>query len=336
MIKNKKDEKIFPVLDTIYTTQPETLDSIIFGESKDIDLSDLPLVLIDSNTIIIPITTFKGYCEIGADVLISHCFLSKTTIKSGSKILDSRIFTAVLNEESVIIASTIEGSKIGKRCYLNNSILTESVLEDEVTICGNSSVNKAKVSKGVIICPQVVVENSKIEDFCYLESGVKLIGQKGKYGINCILLKKKVYVGPNVLIVDPALIEHNSYIEAGVEIDAGSINSNGLFISPFSYIRKSCNKNGFEILQNRSFYLCDGLWYVSKSEPVEIGLIREIKNKLSFIEIEGRKRKLDLREILTEKNVKTGGLPPVQLLLESEALKNFNIFLQQIMQSLVN
>ncbi|MCX8015736.1 MAG: hypothetical protein N2692_00255 [Patescibacteria group bacterium] len=333
-MNKKKDEKIFPILDPIHTTQPDTLDGIIFDDSPEIDRSEFPLVLIDTDTIIIPVTTFKGYGEIGSNVLISNSFLSKTTIKNGSKIIDSRIFTGIIHNETVIINSTIEGSVFNEKCYANNCTIIESVLGKEVIICGSSNINRSRIYDEVVLSPQVIVDNGKVEKFCYLESGVKLIGQKGRYGDAVVILKPKVYVGANSLIIGPALIDHNCYIDSDVVIEPSNLI--GIFIPPFSYIRRSDNKKGYEVLEKRSFYLIDGLWYVAKDTPIEISLIREVKNKLEFIEKKLKEKKEDIKEVLTNKNTKAGNQPPIQLLLYNDGLKKFKEFLNRMMESLVN
>lgn len=333
-MSKKNNEKIFPVLDPIHTTQPDTLDGIILNNDPEIDRSEFPLVLIDTNSIIIPVTTFKGYGEIGCNVLISNSFLSKTTIKDGSKIIDSRIFSGIIHEETVIINSSIEGSVLNEKCYTNNSTIIESVLGKEVIICGSSNINRSRIYDEVVLSPQVVVDNGKIEKYCYLESGVKIIGQKGRYGDAVVILKQKVYVGANSLIVGPALVDHNCYIDSSVVIEPS--NSIGVFIPPFSYVRRSDNKKGYEVLEKRAFYLLDGLWYVNKDASVEISLVRQVKTKLEFIHKKLKEKNDDLKDVLINQNKKINNQIPAQLLLQQDGLRKFNIFLDKMMESLVN
>ncbi|MGB9847813.1 MAG: hypothetical protein ACPLKV_01190 [Minisyncoccia bacterium] len=333
-MNKKRNEKVFPLLEPIHTIQPDTLTGIVFGDDPEIDASDFPLVFIDADATIMPITLFKGYGEIGSDAFVSNCFLSKATIKDGVKIIDSRIFTAVIEEGSVVIDSTIEGSKFGPGCYVNGSIIMESVFGKEVVVCGNSHINCSRIYDEVVLGPQVVVDNAKIENFSYLETGVKIIGHKGKEQA-IVIIKSKVYIGAGAWIIGPALIDHNCYIDNNVILDPGK-NSIGIFIPPFSWVRKSNNAEGYEILEKRACYLLDGLWYVSKAEPIKIKELVDVKRKIRLLEEEVAKKRIDIKEILQEPNHLTQNQPPVSTLLEKNGLEKFRNFLQSIIETLVN
>ncbi len=251
-------------------------------------------------------------------------------IQNDSRIVDSRLFSAQIERRVVVINSTIEGSKLGNNCYINQSVVTEIQLEQDVVLTGNSNINRSIVGNNVIICPQAVVEKIKIEEKCYLDIGVHLIGTLGKYLDSHIVIKRETYLGPNVLIVGPIVIEHDSYIAAGVEIDAHK--SGIIYIPPFSHVIKSNNEKGFEIVQNAAFYLCDSIWFTS-IKSLEITEIEQTKGKIRLIQNECLRRNLNIKEFLGKEIAEIPNFEPTELFFNFEKL---NQFLNRIMESLVN
>jgi carbonic anhydrase/acetyltransferase-like protein (isoleucine patch superfamily) len=323
-----KGEKIFPLEYSLYVEQDDSLDQILIENHllEEIDVDTFPLVLIGGDTTLIPTVLFKGYGEIGRHSLVSNCFLNRATLKDGIKILDSRIFTGVIGKEAVIINSTLETANLGDRTYVNQSTIINSRLKNEVVVCGTCHIKDSLIDDEVVIQPQVLIDNAKIEKLCYLESGAKIHSAK-----DAIILKPKVFVGTNSIIEGFVLIDHNSYIDVGVEIVS---RERPILIPPFSYVKKG--PKGFTICERQALYIIDGLWYISKNQPFSPREVRDLKRKMQLLEKEAAKKQIDIKDILSSKSKKIRNKKPVDLLLEEDGLNKFNNFLQKTIESLVN
>ncbi|MDD3614126.1 MAG: hypothetical protein PHF40_00165 [Candidatus Pacebacteria bacterium] len=321
-------KNLFPLLDFLHAERDDLLYYLLFGDGVEnkIPPGDFPLIFIGEDTIIIPPTVFQGTQEIHRQCFISTSFLKKTSIKERCRILDSRIFQAVIGQEAVVINSTIEESSFGENCYANASTITNSRIKNGVVISTGCTVRDAIISNETIIHPQVVIDYSRIGELCSIQSGTKLISALGQ-DRHPIVIQKKVFLGPNVTIIGPAVIGHNSYIDTGVTIQNG-------FIPPFSYVRKT--PDDYDVQKHSAIHLLEGLWYLDKTGPIETNELVNIKKKCLFFEKEAKRKRIDIREKLITSNKKTGCRPPVEVLVQEKGLKKFSDFIQSEIESLVN
>ena len=320
-------KRVFPLLDFLYAERDDLLYYLLFGDRVDNEISpdDFPLIFIGEDTTFIPPVIFQGPQEIHRHCFVSHSFLEHCSIKEKSRVLDSRLFHAIIGQKSVVINSTFEQTSLGNNSYVNNSTISDSRIKDGVTISNGCSIEDSIIGNNVTLFPQVVVDFSRVDEFSSLQSGVKLISSTGQIR-EPIVIEKKTYLGANVTILGPAVIGHNSFIEAGITIHND-------YIPPFSYVRKLMISDHYEIQPYGAFQLINGLWYIDRSRSLKLAELIEAKKKCLLFEKEAEKKHINIHE-------KIQTIPRKRLildhLLDKEGLNAFMHLIQKEIESLVN
>lgn len=141
-----------------------------------------------------------------------------------------------IGDNSIILPGNfIENTKIGKNCRIHNSVIEESVIENNVSIGPfarirpNSKIDdNAKIGNFVEIKNSRIGKNSKISHLAYV--GDASIGEDCNIGCGVIFanyngktknhttVQNHVFIGSNCNIIAPVNIEKDSYICAGTTV----------------------------------------------------------------------------------------------------------------------
>ncbi|HON22077.1 MAG TPA: hypothetical protein PLX48_02890 [Candidatus Paceibacterota bacterium] len=320
-------KSIFPLLDFLYAERDDLLYYLLFGDGIEnkISPSDFPLIFIGEDSTLIPPVIFQGPQEIHRHCFVSHSFLEHSSLKEKARILDSRLFHSIIGQKTVVINSTMEETSIGENCYINGSTISGSRIKNNVTISSSCSIEDGIIGDGVTFFPQVVADFCRVDEFSSLQSGTKLVSYAGQ-GREPVVVEKRVYLGPNITVIGPAVIGHNCFVEAGVTIHDD-------YIPPFSYVRKLSLSNSYQVHPYGAFQLIDGLWYIDRTGSLKVADLIEAKKKCLLLEKEAQKKHINVHERLATIQ---GERLVVANLLEKNGLKNFLNIVQKEIESLVN
>ncbi len=320
-------KSIFPLLDFLYVERDDLLFYLLIGNEKrnDIQPGDFPLIFVGEDSTLVPPVIFQGPQEIHRHCFVSHSFLEHSSLKEKARILDSRLFHSIIGQKTVVINSTMEETSIGENCYINGSTISGSRIKNNVTISSSCSIEDGIIGDGVTFFPQVVADFCRVDEFSSLQSGTKLVSYAGQ-GREPVVVEKRVYLGPNVTVIGPAVIGHNCFVEAGVTIHDD-------YIPPFSYVRKLCLSNSYQVHPYSAFQLIDGLWYIDRTGSLKVADLIEAKKRCLLFEKEAQKKHINIHKKL---NAIPGHRIIVDQLLEKGGLSEFLNIIQKEIESLVN
>jgi bifunctional UDP-N-acetylglucosamine pyrophosphorylase/glucosamine-1-phosphate N-acetyltransferase len=200
-----------------------------------------------------------NHCKNGVNIQdIDNTYIGKdVVIKSGASILPNthKIGKTVVEENSVIGPnSQLNNATIGKNSIINASIIDSSTILDNCVIGPFSNIKQSSViSNNVIIGDFVEIKKSFIGEYCKAKHhayiGDATINQKVNVGCGVIfanydgknkhptIVKDNVFIGSNVTLVAPLVIEENAFIAAGSTITE-NIPQNALSIARQKQINK--------------------------------------------------------------------------------------------------
>ncbi len=200
-----------------------------------------------------------GHCKNGVNIIdIDNTYIGKDVIlHSGVTILpNSYIYgKTVIDENSVIgPSSQINNATIGKNNNINSSIVDSSQILDGCVIGPFANIKQSSViANNVVIGDFVEVKKSYIGEYCKAKHhayiGDATINKKVNIGCGVIfanydgkkkhptIVKDNVFIGSNVTLVAPLVIEENAFIAAGSTITE-NIPKNALSIARQKQINK--------------------------------------------------------------------------------------------------
>ena len=158
-------------------------------------------VTFGKNVLIYPNNIIYGKMEVMDNVTFySGNLIGDSVVKTGAKILMSKVKKSVLLEESKVFGSFVEGSMISKNVDVRNgSKITNSILKDNVTAIGSTTFNA------------VIGENSVLNNMSsvisYMDERV-VLGENVILGTNAIV-QGGVVIGKNCTILPSCIVNED-------------------------------------------------------------------------------------------------------------------------------
>ena len=195
-------------------------------------LKNMNIVISDKATIGNNVKISAGVCLIGCVEIGDHVEIRENTIIENSrignnvKIVSSYIENSVVGEYTEVgpFAHIHKGSAIAKHCRIGNFV----------------EIKNSKIDDRTKIAHLTYVGDSVIGKNCNIGCGVVFCNYNGKIKQGCIL-KDNVFIGSNVNLVAPVVVEEGGYIAAGSTINC-NVEKNEFAIAR----AKQVNKNNFK------------------------------------------------------------------------------------------
>ena len=164
-----------------------------------------PRTKIARDTVLWPNVTIEGSCVIGEDC----------TIRSGSRLLDSRLGTGVeIKDHSVILESRIDRNcSVGPFAHLRPG----TVLHHDVKIGNFVETKKAILGPGAKASHLSYLGDAEIGEDSNIGAGTITCNYDGK-NKHLTRLGKRVFIGSDTQLVAPVTLEDDVYIGAGSTI----------------------------------------------------------------------------------------------------------------------
>lgn len=187
-------------------------------------LKEMNIIISENCKICENVKIYNGVCILGDSVVEEDCEIRQNSVIENSYIGKSNLVVSSYIENSKIdhgctvgpFAHIHKNSEIGKHCRIGNFVeIKNSKLNDFTKVAHLSYVGDSFVGKN-----------------CNIGCGVVFCNYNGKIKQSCVL-KDNVFVGSNVNLIAPVVVEEGGYIAAG------------------STINKNVNKNEFAIARSR-------------------------------------------------------------------------------------
>ncbi|MBQ0017205.1 MAG: hypothetical protein KBT30_01070 [Clostridiales bacterium] len=160
-------------------------------------------IKIDSSSFVDKESKLSGNITIGKNCRIENCVLKDVVIK----------------DNTIIKFSDIDGAKIGEGVSIGPyaRIRPFSVLEDKVHIGNFVEIKNSHIKKGSKVPHLSYVGDATIGEDCNIGCGVIFCNYDGQNKTHSFV-GDRVFIGSNVNIVSPVVIESDSFIAAGTTI----------------------------------------------------------------------------------------------------------------------
>ena len=158
-------------------------------------------VVIGENSIIHPFVFLKGNTKIGANVQVKpFTTIVDSTIGDGCIIDSSNIEDSVIGTNNKIgpMSHLRPGNKIGNNCKIGNFV----------------EIKKSNLGDNVKASHLAYIGDADLENDINVGCGVIFVNYDGANKFRTIV-KDGAFIGSNVNVIAPVIIEENSYIAAG-------------------------------------------------------------------------------------------------------------------------
>ncbi len=161
-------------------------------------------VTIGKGCTIYPNSFLEGICDIGENCIIGP---------------ESKITNSSIKESTTVIKSVVVDSIIGSNCNVGPFayIRPESVIGNQVKIGDFVEIKKSTIGDETKISHLTYIGDSEVGKTCNIACGVITANYDGK-NKHKTTIGDRSFIGCNVTMVSPVIIEHDSYIAAGSTI----------------------------------------------------------------------------------------------------------------------
>ena len=213
------------------------MEKIVYTKNIDvIELNKRNIVIDKQAEIEEGVIIGAGVCILGRSKIAQNC-----EIGNNSVIDNSNLASGVK-----VLSSFIEYSSVGERTTVGPfaTIKKETTVGDDCRIGNFVEIKKSKIGNGVKIAHLTYVGDAEIGDGCNVGCGVVFCNYNGAIKQKSIV-GKGVFIGSNVNIIAPVLIEDEAYIAAGSTINK-DIKRGQLSIARSHQINKNNFKNPYK------------------------------------------------------------------------------------------
>lgn len=173
------------------------------------------IINIDNTYIDVKIKIGKG------SIIYPNSYLEKETIINENCIIgpDSKITNSIIGSDTKVLKSVIVDSEVGKNCNIGPYayIRPESNIGNNVKIGDFVEIKKSIIRDKTKISHLAYIGDSEVGENCNIACGVITANYDGVKKYKTII-KEKAFIGCNVTMVAPIIIEKNAYIAAGSTI----------------------------------------------------------------------------------------------------------------------